>query len=73
MDLNHVSKENIEYMLEAIKTKLRVANNAVINPDHFHESQYEDIKFIFELVNNKNQFSISEVEAIVAELGNIKK
>jgi hypothetical protein len=53
--------------------KLRVANTSVINPDHYNLSHYEDVKFIYELVNGKNQFSISEVEAIVAELGNIKK
>lgn len=73
MDLNKPSSEAIEFMLESIKTKLRVANNAVINPEHYQESHFEDIKFIYELVTGKNHFSISEVEAIVAELGSIKK
>jgi uncharacterized protein YfkK (UPF0435 family) len=73
MNLSSPSKENMAYMLETIKMKLRVANNSVINPDHYNLSHYEDVKFIYELVNGKNQFSISEVEAIVAELGNIKK
>ncbi len=73
MDLNVPSKENLAILLETIKTKLRVANNAVINPEHFNVSHYEDVKFIYDLVTGKNQFSISEVEAIVAELGNIKK
>ncbi len=73
MDLTKPSKEAIDYMLETVKNKLRVANNAVINPEHYSLDHFEDIHFIYELVNNKNQFSISEVEAIVAELGNIKK
>ena len=73
MDLNNPSKANLEHMLESIKNKLRVANNSVINPVHYSLSHYDDIKFIHDLVVGKNQFSISEVEAIVAELGNIKK
>ncbi len=73
MDLSKPSLENMSYMLEQIKLKLRVANNAVINPDHYSLAHYEDIHFIYQLVRGKNQFSISEVEAIVAELGNIKK
>ncbi len=73
MDLSKPSLENMSYMLEQIKLKLRVANNSVINPEHYQLAHYDDIQFIYQLVSSKNQFSISEVEAIVAELGNIKK
>jgi uncharacterized protein YfkK (UPF0435 family) len=72
MNLTTPSLEGLAYMLEAIKNKLRVANQSVINPEHFTLEHFEDILFIYNLVESKSQFSISEVEAIVAELGNMK-
>ncbi|HEY9576428.1 MAG TPA: DUF1128 domain-containing protein [Pseudobacillus sp.] len=73
MDLSVKSPENIEYMLEQITTKLRMVNVGAIKPDHFNDSSYEDLKEIYELVNRKNNFSPSEMQAIVEELGNLRK
>jgi uncharacterized protein YfkK (UPF0435 family) len=72
MNLTTPSLEGLAFMLETIKNKLRVANQSVINPEHYTIEHFEDILFIYNLVESKSQFSISEVEAIVAELGNMK-
>lgn len=60
-------------MLEQITTKLRMVNVGAIKPEHFSESSYEDLKEIYELVNRKNNFSPSEMQAIAQELGNLRK
>ncbi|WEK55161.1 MAG: DUF1128 domain-containing protein [Candidatus Cohnella colombiensis] len=72
MNLNTVSQENVEYMIETIKTKLRMATGAAMQASSFSTSNYEDIKDIFEMINSKDRFSISEVEAIVSELGRLR-
>lgn len=73
MDLTKKSKENIVFMIEAIKDKLRMANVDAFKADHFNEEMYEELKDIYDLVATKTSFSISEMQAIAAELGNIRK
>ncbi|MBN2982607.1 MULTISPECIES: DUF1128 domain-containing protein [Cohnella] len=72
MDLSQPTKENIEYMIEAIKTKLRMASGAAMQASHFQVDRYEDIKDIYDMVESKDRFSISEVEALVSELGKLR-
>jgi uncharacterized protein YfkK (UPF0435 family) len=73
MDLNKPSPENAEFMVEEIKKKLRVATGAAIKSTHFNEEQFEELKDIYDMVMSKERFSISEIEAIVSELGKLRK
>jgi len=73
LNLNNKTVENVEYMIEQIKEKLRVMNLGAIKPSHFDENMYEELKDIYELVMRKNNFSPSEMQAIAEELGNLKK
>jgi len=73
MDLSQKTIENAAFMIEAIKTKLRVATGAAIKPDHFDFELYEDLKDIYDHVNSKSTFSVSEMDAIVLELGRLRK
>ncbi len=72
MDLSNKTNENVQYMIEEIKKKLKMATGAAIKPTHFSEEQYEDIQDIYELVISKNHISIAEMEAIVSELGKLR-
>lgn len=67
------SKEAVQYMVEEIKSKLKMATGAAIKPDHFDENHFEDIRDIYRMVTSKDRFSISEMEAIVSELGRLKR
>ena len=73
MDLSQRSTENMEYMINEIIKKLRMASVGAINSAHFDEEQYEDIKEIYEVVSEKEKFSINEMEALVSELGKMRK
>lgn len=73
MDLTQQSIENVEYMIEKIKEKLKVLNLGAIKPSHFDEEMYEELKEIYEMVMRKNSFSPSEMQALVEELGNLRK
>lgn len=73
MNLSEKSVENVEYMIERIKEKLRVLNFGAIKSSHFDEEMYEELKDIYEMIMKKNSFSPSEMQAIAEELGNLRK
>lgn len=73
MDLNTPSIENVIYMIEQIKEKLRMVNVDAMQSDKFDERKYEDLQYLYEMVMKRDSFSPSEMEAIVAELGTLRK
>ncbi|MGP7818282.1 DUF1128 domain-containing protein [Niallia sp. 01092] len=73
MNLNTKSPENVEYMIEQIKEKLKVLNFGAIKPSHFDGEMYEELKEIYEHVMKKNSFSPNEMQAIAEELGSLRK
>jgi uncharacterized protein YfkK (UPF0435 family) len=73
VNLSQKSAENVEFMIEKIKEKLKVLNLGAIKPTHFDEEMYEELKEIYELVMKKNSFSPNEMQALVEELGNLRK
>ncbi|MEH7657248.1 DUF1128 family protein, partial [Bacillus velezensis] len=46
MDLSVKSEENVEYMVEAIKEKLRMVNAGAMRAASFNEEMYEDLRDI---------------------------
>jgi uncharacterized protein YfkK (UPF0435 family) len=73
MNLSQKSPENVEFMIEKIKEKLKVLNLGAIKPSHFDEEMYEELKEIYEMVLKKPSFSPNEMQALVEELGNLRK
>jgi uncharacterized protein YfkK (UPF0435 family) len=73
MNLSEKTTENVEYMIEQIKEKLKVLNLGAIKPSHFDEDMYEELKEIYEMVIKKPSFSPNEMQALVEELGNLRK
>ena len=73
MDLSQKSVENVEYMIEKVKEKLKVLNLGAIKPSHFDEEMYEELKDIYEMVMKKNSFSPNEMQALVEEVGSLRK
>lgn len=73
MDLSTKSVENVTFMVEEIKRKLRMASGAAMSAAHFDEEMYDDLFDLYELVASKNSFSISEIDAITSELGKLRK
>ena len=72
-DLSVKSNENIKFMINAIQEKLQMINASAMRADSFQDSSYEDLVEIYEMVMSKNRFSPSEMQAIVEELGNLRK
>ncbi|GMK42067.1 hypothetical protein PCCS19_51260 [Paenibacillus sp. CCS19] len=72
MNLNEPTISNVAFMIDEIKSKLKMATAAAMQPNHFDLNRYEDIKDIYEVIASKPSFSISEVEALVSELGKLR-
>jgi uncharacterized protein YfkK (UPF0435 family) len=73
MDLSKWSEDNVDYMFEEIKKKLRMATGGSIKVTTMREESYEDLKDLYDVVMSKEKFSISEIDAITSELGNLRK
>lgn len=73
VNLSQKSVENVEYMIEKIKEKLRVLNFGAIKPSHFDEEMYEELKDIYDMIMRKDSFSPSEMQALAEELGSLRK
>lgn len=72
MDLTKNSPETVEFMVEAIKEKLRMMNIGAIKSDSFNAEMHEELYDLYEMVMHKQKFSPSEMEAIAVELGRLR-
>jgi len=70
---NERTQANVEMMIDVIKDRLKMATAAAMQSSAFSVEQYDDIKDIYDIIMSKPAFSISEVEAIVSELGKLRR
>lgn len=73
MNLTQPSQENVEYMIEQIKEKLRMVNVDAMRAESFDESAYEDLHYLYTMVMKRETFSPSEMQAIASEIGTLRK
>ncbi|MDX6152435.1 MULTISPECIES: DUF1128 domain-containing protein [Marinococcus] len=73
MSLEQASRDNLDYMITELQKKLQIVNVSVMQPEHYDVDQYHEIKEIYDMVDSKNNISVSEMQAIVSELGHLRK
>jgi uncharacterized protein YfkK (UPF0435 family) len=73
VELEHTSRENIEYIVEYIKKRLQVVNTAAISAKSFQTDQYEDLLDLYDFLAKKERYTMSEIESIIDELGKMRK
>jgi len=72
-DLQTASLENLAVLIQGIKSKLNMANTSVMRPEDFDLANYDDLLYLYNMVQKKTSFSINEMTAIVEELGSMRK
>ncbi|EJL45039.1 hypothetical protein BAG01nite_11880 [Brevibacillus agri] len=72
-DLKEATQENLAVLIEGIKAKLNMANTAVMRAEDFDLVHYEDLLYLYNMVQKKTAFGINEMTAIVEELGAMRK
>lgn len=73
MSIQDRTQASVEQMINTIKDRLKMATAAAMQSSAFSVEQYDDIKDIYDIVVSKPSFSISEVEALVSELGRLRR
>ena len=73
VNLNEKTFENIEHMISQITTKLRMVNADAIKATNYTMDMYDDLYDIYDMVMRKTSFSPNEMQAIVEELGSLRK
>lgn len=73
MNLENPSKENIEHIVNTLTRHLTLVNASLIQPDHFGVEQYEDLLDIYYMVTKKGKLTLSELDAVLTELGKLRK
>ena len=72
MDLTQPTTENVSYMINQIKEKLRMVNVDAMKAENFSTSKYEDLHYIYKMVMKRETITPNEMQAIVAELGSLR-
>lgn len=73
MDLSTKSPENVSYMIEKIKEKLRMVNVDAMKPENFSTEQYDDLYYMYKTVMKRDNITPNEMQAIASELGSMRK
>ncbi|MFD1708304.1 DUF1128 domain-containing protein [Siminovitchia sediminis] len=73
MDLSKNTPENIKYVLGEITGKLRMVNTGALRPESIDNEKYEELLEIHDMVMNKDHFSPNEMQALVEEIGKLRK
>lgn len=73
MDLNQPTKENLKYILEKMSEKLNVANQIVFDPDGYQLENYDELKFMYDVIMKKDHLSAQEIHALIDELSAVRK
>lgn len=73
MDLTKPTDENVIFMIEQIKEKLRMVNVDAMRAESFNTEKYDDLLYMYNMVMKRAHISSNEMEAIAAELGSLRK
>jgi len=73
LSLNSPTQENLEWIVNEIKSQLKMVNASIINPEDFSLEQYEELLEIYKLIQKKQgRLSMMEIEGILEELRELR-
>lgn len=73
MNLEDVTHENLEFMLNDLKKRLKIVNESLIDPDDFRLDDYDEVRDIYEMVAKRPQLTTMQLEGVLSELGDLRK
>ncbi|WP_186577500.1 DUF1128 domain-containing protein [Aquibacillus kalidii] len=68
MNLNEPSKENLAFIINEMASLLQVVNRSILDPEDYNIEKYEELKSLYDLLKQKGQLSVAEIQAFVQEL-----
>ncbi|WLV25732.1 DUF1128 domain-containing protein [Aciduricibacillus chroicocephali] len=73
MSLEKATEENLKVIMAGLAERLNVVNRALLDPEDYDISKYEDLKFMYEMIKSRNSLSPSETQAFIEELRKARK
>ncbi len=73
MNLEQKSEENLEYIVHEMGRMLQVVNESIMDPKDYDINHYEELKSLYDLLNQKGKLTVAETQAFIAELRQYRK
>ncbi|QDP40147.1 DUF1128 domain-containing protein [Radiobacillus deserti] len=73
MNLNEATEENLKYIIDEMAKKLQVVNRSIMDPDDYKLESYDQLKELYDMVEQKGNLSVSEIQAFIDELASHRK
>ncbi|MGM8211785.1 DUF1128 domain-containing protein [Virgibacillus sp. W0430] len=73
MNLEKPTFENMQFILNALSTKLTVANRALMDAEDYDLEKYKELKYMYEMIAKKGSLSPAETQAFIEELRSVRK
>ncbi|MFC4076352.1 DUF1128 domain-containing protein [Salinithrix halophila] len=73
MNLENPSRENLDFMINGIKTHLKLVNAGLIKPEDYSLDAYDEVLDLYRMVEKKQgNLTMMELEGILEELRELK-
>ncbi|PTX60260.1 uncharacterized protein YfkK (UPF0435 family) [Melghirimyces profundicolus] len=74
MNLEQPNRENLVFMIDAIKNRLNLVNASMIRPEDFSLEKYGDIRDLYNMMEKKKgNLTMMELEGILQELSELRQ
>lgn len=73
MNLEIANQENLNHLVETIKSQLNIVNAALIRPENYAITAYQDLLELYRYMQKKQgNLSMMEIEGILDELRGLR-
>jgi uncharacterized protein YfkK (UPF0435 family) len=73
VSLEMPTRENLEFLVKGIQSKLKAVNAGLLNPDDFSLDTYEELLDIYKMIEKKEgRLSMLEIEGVLEELRELR-
>ncbi|WP_208589177.1 DUF1128 domain-containing protein [Gracilibacillus suaedae] len=73
MNLEEKSEENLAHIIHEMGRMLQVVNDSIMNPKDYDLDNYEELKSLHDLLQQKGKLTVAETQAFIAELREYRK
>ncbi|CDQ40146.1 MULTISPECIES: DUF1128 domain-containing protein [Virgibacillus] len=73
MNLEQPTEENLKILLDGIAERLDVVNRTIMDPKDYDLNKYNELKLMYDMINQKGHLSAQETQAFIEELRAVRK
>jgi uncharacterized protein YfkK (UPF0435 family) len=73
LNLEEKSEENLAHIIHEMGRMLQVVNDSIMDPKDYDLDNYEELKSLYDLLQQKGKLTVAETQAFIAELREYRK